>query len=243
MPLITVTYSSSRQVPTLKADIAAAVTELTASILHKDPKVTAIIVKSVDAADWFAGGQSLAEQNLASFWLDIHVTEGTNTKDEKAAYIAAVFKRMGELLGPLHNESYLHVDEVRGDAYGFGGLTQERRYIAGKLQVAPKSAAALTHQVLSGFQPAPIAFGAGIFPREGQELDRFRQGLVHGAKHFLESLPERDIDVRRSQDMAEIGKAGHAKARVRHAAGDNGREVGQVGLHIDRDAVEGYPVP
>ena len=141
MPLITVTYSSSRQLPSLKADIAAAVTELTTSILHKDPKVTAIIVKSVDAADWFAGGQSLAEQNLASFWLDIHVTEGTNTKDEKAAYIAAVFKRMGKLLGPLHNESYLHIDEVRGDAYGFGGLTQERRYIAGKLQVAPKSAA------------------------------------------------------------------------------------------------------
>ena len=142
MPLITVTYSSSRHAPSLKADIAAGVTELIAKILHKDPKVTAIIVKSVDAADWFAGGQSLAEQQLASFWLDIHVTEGTNTKDEKATYIAAMFKRMGELLGPLHNESYLHVDEVRGDAYGFGGLTQERRYIAGKLEVAPHSAAA-----------------------------------------------------------------------------------------------------
>jgi 4-oxalocrotonate tautomerase len=142
MPLITVTYSSSRATPSLKADIAAAVTELTAKILHKDPKVTAIIVKSVDAADWFAGGGSLAEQKLASFWLDIHVTEGTNTKDEKAAYLAAMFERMGELLGPLHNESYLHVDEVRGDAYGFGGLTQERRYIAGKPDVRPRRAAA-----------------------------------------------------------------------------------------------------
>src|SRR3979411_1022189 len=138
MPLITVTYSSSRTAPALKADIAAAVSELTASILRKDPKVTAIIVKSVDAADWFAGGQSLAEQNLASLWVDIHVPEGTNTKDEKAAYIAAVFKRMGELLGPLHNESYLHVDEVRGDAYGFGGLTQERRFNTGKLQIPPQ---------------------------------------------------------------------------------------------------------
>src|ERR1700736_305082 len=141
MPLITVTYSSSRTAPSLKADIAAAVSELTAKILHKDPKVTAIIVKSVDAADWFAGGKSLAEQKLASYWLDIHITEGTNTKDEKAAYLAAMFKRMEELLGPLHNESYLHVDEVRGDAYGFGGLTQERRYIAGKLDVSPQRAA------------------------------------------------------------------------------------------------------
>jgi 4-oxalocrotonate tautomerase len=142
MPLITVTYSSARQAPSLKADIAAAATELTASILRKDPDVTAVIVKSVDAADWFAGGSSLAEQGRASFWLDVHVSEGTNTKDEKAAYIAAMFRRMGELLGPLHHESYLHVDEVRGDAYGFGGLTQERRYIAGKLDVAPQSAAA-----------------------------------------------------------------------------------------------------
>ena len=142
MPLITVTYASSREKPALKSDIAAAVSELTAKILHKDPKVTAIIVRSVDAADWFAGGKSLAEQKLASYWLDIHISEGTNTKDEKAAYLAAVFARMGELLGPLHNETYLHVDEVKGDAYGFGGLTQERRYIAGKLEVSPQRAAA-----------------------------------------------------------------------------------------------------
>jgi len=142
MPLITVTYSSSRHSPSLKAEIAAAVSELTARILRKDPKVTAIIVRSVDSADWFAGGSSLADQQLASFWLDVHVSEGTNTKDEKAEYLAAMFKRMGELLGPLHHESYLHVDEVRGDAYGFGGLTQERRYIAGQLEAAPQRTAA-----------------------------------------------------------------------------------------------------
>jgi 4-oxalocrotonate tautomerase len=138
MPLITISYASSRNLPSLKADIASAVSDLTAKILHKDPNVTAIIVKSVDPADWFAAGKSLAEQKLASFWLDIHITEGTNTKDEKAGYIAAIFQQMGALLGPLHNESYLHVDEVRGDAYGFGGLTQERRYIASKLAVPPE---------------------------------------------------------------------------------------------------------
>ncbi|MCK1743934.1 4-oxalocrotonate tautomerase family protein [Bradyrhizobium sp. 139] len=138
MPLITVSYTSSRQSPSLKADIASAVSELTAKILRKDPKVTAIIVKPIEAGDWFAGGKSLAEQKLASYWIDIHVSEGTNTKDEKAAYLAAMFRRMGGILGPLHPETYLHVDEVKGDAYGFGGLTQERRYIAGKLEVAPE---------------------------------------------------------------------------------------------------------
>ena len=142
MPLITVTYATSSERPSLKAEIASAVSELTARILRKNPQVTAVIVKSADAADWFAGGRSLAEQNLASYWLDVHVSEGTNTKDEKAAYLAALFKRMGELLGPLHHESYAHVDEVKGDAYGFGGLSQERRHIAGKLEVAPEKASA-----------------------------------------------------------------------------------------------------
>lgn len=140
MPLITVSYTSSRQSPSLKAEIASAVSELIAKILHKDPEVTALIVKSVDAADWFAGGKSLADQKLASYWIDIHVTEGTNTKDEKAAYLAAMFERMAGILGPLHPATYLHVDEVKGDAYGFGGLTQERRYVAGKLGVSPQKA-------------------------------------------------------------------------------------------------------
>ena len=55
MPLITVQYTSQRQVP--KADIAASITKLSADILRKDPNVTAVIVQSVDPADWFAGGQ------------------------------------------------------------------------------------------------------------------------------------------------------------------------------------------
>ena len=137
MPLITVQYSSTKDVPPTKAEIAATVSELSSNILHKDPKVTAIIVQAVEASDWFAGGRSLAEQKLASVWLDIHITDGTNSKDEKAEFIAATVERVGELLGPLHTESYVHVHEVRADAYGFGGLTQERRYIARKLWIPP----------------------------------------------------------------------------------------------------------
>ena len=101
MPLITIVYASQRRSLSLKREIAEAVTALTAQILRKDPKVTAVIVSEADAADWFAGGASLAEQGLASYWIDVHVSEGTNTKDEKAAYLAAMFDRMADILGPL----------------------------------------------------------------------------------------------------------------------------------------------
>ena len=54
-------------------------------------------------------------------------------------FIAQTFAFMARLLGPLHEESYIHVIEARGHAYGYGGLTQERRYIAGRQ--APRRAA------------------------------------------------------------------------------------------------------
>ena len=141
MPLITVTVSTPHQKVLAKATIAAEMSRLSTAILHKDPKVTAVIVTRVSSDYWFCGGKSLTEEWLASFWLDIHITDGTNTKGEKAAFIAAAFQSMGRLLGPLHEESYVHVHDVRGDAYGYGGLTQERRFIAAQL-AAPVAAAA-----------------------------------------------------------------------------------------------------
>ncbi len=78
---------------------------------------------------------------MAAFWLDIRIVDGTNTREEKAAFVAAAFHAMAELIGPLHPESYVHVNEVRGDAYGYGGVTQNERYIAAKLRQPGKAAA------------------------------------------------------------------------------------------------------
>jgi len=141
MPLITVTVATPHKKVLSKADIAAEVSGLSAKLLHKDPQTTAVIVSRVAPDDWFCGGRSLTEHWLASFWLDIHVTDGSNTKDEKAAFIAATFASMEKLLGPLHPESYVHVHEVSDDAYGYGGLTQGRRYIERQLSARMSSAA------------------------------------------------------------------------------------------------------
>ena len=139
MPLITVTFASPREQVPSNAAIVAEVTRLSSTMLGKAPEVTAVIVQQVEAQDWFAGGRSLADAGLASFWLDIHVTEGTNTKDEKARFLAELFKSMGQLLGPLHEESYAHVHEVRGDAYGYGGITQNERFYRGKFAAETKA--------------------------------------------------------------------------------------------------------
>lgn len=133
MPMIQISFATPTAGATaLEAGIAARAAVLAAQWLGKDPAVTAVLVQRADARHWFCGGRPLAQEGLAAFWLDIRVTEGTNTKDEKAAFVAATFAAMAELLGPLHPESYVHVMEARADSYGYGGLTQERRYIAAR---------------------------------------------------------------------------------------------------------------
>jgi 4-oxalocrotonate tautomerase len=141
MPMIQVKYSTPQRREGLEAAVAAKASALSAQFLGKDPAVTAVTVEDVPAHRWFCGGRSLAEQGLASFWLDIRVTDSTNTKDEKANFIAHTFGAMQSILGPLHEESYVHVNDVHAYAYGFGGLTQEQRYVASKLSAATEQIA------------------------------------------------------------------------------------------------------
>ena len=130
MPILNVKVSATRS-KEMTANIAAILIELTARILRKDPALTAIAIDYVDPEDWIVGGVSLAAQGKSSMYFDIKITDETNTKAEKAEYIAAAFKAFAGLLGNLHDESYIHVDDVRAAAYGYGGRTQEWRYHAG----------------------------------------------------------------------------------------------------------------
>jgi len=127
MPILNVKVSA-RKSPEMTRAIADTLLDLTTRILHKNPAVTAIAIDYIDPADWIVGGRTLAEQGKHSFYFDIKVTDETNTKDEKAQYIAAAFEAFAGLLGELHEESYIHVEDVRAASYGYGGRTQEYRY-------------------------------------------------------------------------------------------------------------------
>ncbi|MER8465052.1 4-oxalocrotonate tautomerase family protein [Mesorhizobium sp. M1396] len=135
MPIITVSVTG-RPDAALSARIAKEVTEITATQLRKDPTITAVAVFYIDPQHWFAGGKSLAEHGTNTFWLDIKVVDGTNTKLELEAYLKAIFAAFGRLLGSVHEESYAFVHEVPAAAYGYGGKTQEFRFISGRLKAA-----------------------------------------------------------------------------------------------------------
>lgn len=101
----------------------------TAKILGKKPEVTSIAVDFVPPELWFVGGSRLGEDRAVTFYLDIKVTNGTNTKAEKAEYIRKVFSDLDAIIGPITPASYIVIHDVGADSWGFQGKTQEYRFI------------------------------------------------------------------------------------------------------------------
>jgi len=130
MPMITLRYATPEPRRGLRPALAGFAARLAAEELVKDPGVTAVLVEPADPEDWFVAGRSLAEAGLSAFWLDIKITAGTNTRAETAGFVRAAFAGMRDLLGPLHEESYVLVHAADGHAYGYGGRTQEDRWAA-----------------------------------------------------------------------------------------------------------------
>jgi 4-oxalocrotonate tautomerase len=118
--------------PDVLAQVAGVLADLTTNILRKKRELTSITVEHVDGNRWFVAGAPIASQGVKTFYLEIHVTEGTNTKDEKARYVKEVFSAMQSILGTLHPASYVVIKDVGADSWGYEGATQEFRYIKGK---------------------------------------------------------------------------------------------------------------
>jgi 4-oxalocrotonate tautomerase len=127
MPILNVKVSGEKSAEKISA-VSAMLLELTSSVLGKKRDVTAITIQFIDADSWVIAGKPLTEHKKSSFYMDIKVTDETNTKDEKARYIAEVFAGFARILGEVHEESYIYVEDVRAASYGYGGRTQEYRY-------------------------------------------------------------------------------------------------------------------
>lgn len=127
MPILNVKVSAERT-PELSERITETLLELTTRILGKRRDLTAVVITYVDPRDWFIAGKSLADLRQSSFYFDVKVVDETNTKAEKARYVAEAFEAFEHLLGNLHPESYVYVQDVRATAYGYGGRTQEYRH-------------------------------------------------------------------------------------------------------------------
>ena len=103
--------------------------ELMAGVLNKKAPVVSVLVEQVALKGWSVGGATVK----AAAHLEAEVTAGTNTKDEKTRFIAEANRLLHEVLGEnLPLATYVVIDEIAADAWGYDGVTQEGRRLAAK---------------------------------------------------------------------------------------------------------------
>ena len=115
------------QNPSQYAALAKELTALTAHVLHKREQVTVVMIDDMPAARFYAGGQATA-QPIAC--LEIDITQGTNSTEEKQRFVCEAHVLLKRLLGDLHEASYCLVRELPASDWGYGGFTQAQRRLS-----------------------------------------------------------------------------------------------------------------
>ena len=128
MPILTLKLSAHAHIQN-GAVLAQALTALSHRVLHKHSDVTSMVLQRVAQESWWVGGE-VSTQIFAQ--LDIRITQGTNTEEEKAAFVAQAYLLLSEHLGKgqvLHTTSYISVQELPATDWGYGGFTQQQRRV------------------------------------------------------------------------------------------------------------------
>ena len=124
MPFVNIKVAGTTLAPEQVRRLQQGSTGLMADVLRKKPELTAVLVAPAPAAAWTVGGHAVA----AAAHLDVKVTEGTNTAEEKGRFIAGAMEMFRSVLGSdLCPIAYVVIHEVPGDAWGWDGLTQAHR--------------------------------------------------------------------------------------------------------------------
>lgn len=99
------------------------ITALMERVLAKRASLTSVLV-DVSTADWSIGGETV---QIAAH-MQAFITAGTNTAEEKAAFIDAANRLMRNVAGPeLPVATYVILQEIAADAWGYDGMTQGAR--------------------------------------------------------------------------------------------------------------------
>lgn len=129
MPILTLKVSPA-QPPERVAQLTEALTRITHEQLHKRHEVTAIVVEPVPASHWHIGAAAVRKPTA---FLEISITQGTNTAQERGAFVVEAHAELQRQLAPggtLELASYVIVREVPASDWGYGGRTQESRRIS-----------------------------------------------------------------------------------------------------------------
>ncbi|MCW8932824.1 MAG: tautomerase family protein [Gammaproteobacteria bacterium] len=112
---------------TQKQELYKQTTSLMNTIMRKRREVTVVHIHESSPSQWSTNGVQLSVNDATSVYVDIKVTQGTNTPEEKKEMIAQTITMLQEIVGTIQEACYVVIDDIPGDSWGYNGKTQAMR--------------------------------------------------------------------------------------------------------------------
>lgn len=102
------------------------------SIMRKKREVTVVHIEGSSPKQWSVNGKRLNDKKPIPVYVDIKVTEGTNTPEEKSEMLRKTMEMLKNCLGATQEACYIVIDDIPSHSWGYDGFTQEYRALAKK---------------------------------------------------------------------------------------------------------------
>lgn len=102
-------------------------TSLMNTVMGKRPEVAVVHIQESESQQWSVNSTSIAAKDPVAAYVDIKVTDGTNTQSEKAEMISRTVKMLNDMVGIIQEACYVVIDDIPADSWGYNGKTQAAR--------------------------------------------------------------------------------------------------------------------
>lgn len=99
-------------------------------IMGKRKEVTVVHINTGEADGWSTNGVALCPDDPVAAYVDIKVTEGTNSDAEKAAMLSETIAMLQDVIGTVQEACYVVIDEIPATSWGYNGQSQAARAAA-----------------------------------------------------------------------------------------------------------------
>tara|TARA_R110002167_G_C12653454_1_gene649341 strand:- start:201 stop:596 length:396 start_codon:yes stop_codon:yes gene_type:complete len=99
-------------------------------VMGKRREVTVVNIHESSPQLWAANAVALTPEDPIGAYVDIKVTEGTNTLDEKAEMLSQIVKMLRDVVGVVQEACYVVIDEIPASSWGYNGKTQAARAVS-----------------------------------------------------------------------------------------------------------------
>jgi 4-oxalocrotonate tautomerase len=147
MPYLNIKFSGATLSPQQMQALFSHLTDMMAKIMKKSREVTVVSIDVTDRQHWSVAGRGLTHADRPAAFVDIKITAGTNSSEEKAAMIAGTTAVLKEIIGKIQMASYVVIHEIAADSCGYDGMTQ-----ASRQQISPVLRAGFSRYYFSAFR-------------------------------------------------------------------------------------------